>query len=301
MSTFGDIERTFADLYPYRWAIGAGVGVFIAAVIAFGFWRNWHHVILRNRYLVGTIAVPLLALNIWLGWSLASPLFTNVTVDEEFPFAANASIPPNMVIAEVEEIMASASKLVLEESEAMLSGSEMANRSGTPILNGGLSVSGQSMLEEGLGMMSVAREDMDSEMMAKGIEMMKDAIAGSSGGEPINQEVMKLRTGDFKDADAFHRGSGRATIYSGPGGSYVLRLEDLDVTNGPALHVYLSPHNDPARSGEVKLPGYLDLGRLKGNRGNQNYEIPAGTDISTFNSVVIYCKPFSVVFSVAPL
>ena len=55
------------------------------------------------------------------------------------------------------------------------------------------------------------------------------------------------------------------------------------------------------RSDEVKSPGYLDLGELKGNRGNQNYPIPAGVNISTFNSVVIYCKPFAVVFSVATL
>ena len=51
----------------------------------------------------------------------------------------------------------------------------------------------------------------------------------------------------------------------------------------------------------MKRPGYLDLGKQKGNRGNQNYPIPAGTDISTFNSVVIYCKPFTAVFSVASL
>ena len=51
----------------------------------------------------------------------------------------------------------------------------------------------------------------------------------------------------------------------------------------------------------MKLPGYLDLGKLKGNRGNQNYPIPADVDISIFNSVVIYCKPFAVVFSVATL
>ena len=40
MSTLGDIERIFADLFEYRWPIGAGVLVFIAAVIAFGYWRG---------------------------------------------------------------------------------------------------------------------------------------------------------------------------------------------------------------------------------------------------------------------
>jgi len=58
---------------------------------------------------------------------------------------------------------------------------------------------------------------------------------------------------------------------------------------------------DPANSGQVKTEGYVDLGKLKGNRGNQNYPILPDVDIGTFNSLVIYCKPFSVVFSVASL
>ena len=53
--------------------------------------------------------------------------------------------------------------------------------------------------------------------------------------------VVKLKTGNFRDADSFHRGSGQATIYRGPDGSRVLRLENLDVTNGPDLHVIITP------------------------------------------------------------
>jgi hypothetical protein len=49
------------------------------------------------------------------------------------------------------------------------------------------------------------------------------------------------------------------------------------------------------------MAGYLDLGSLKGNIGNQNYEIPAGTDISEYQSVVIYCLPFHVIFSTATI
>ena len=52
----------------------------------------------------------------------------------------------------------------------------------------------------------------------------------------------KLKTGSFRDADRAHKGSGQATIYRGPDGSHVLRLEDLNVTNGPDLHVILTPH-----------------------------------------------------------
>jgi hypothetical protein len=77
----------------------------------------------------------------------------------------------------------------------------------------------------------------------------------------------------------------------------VLRLEDLKVTNGPDLHVLLMV--DP--EGRDKSQGYLDLGKLKGNIGNQNYPIPDDTDISIYNAVMIYCEPFDVVFSTAPL
>lgn len=116
MSTFGDIERAFTDLYAYRWAIDAGVLVFIAAVMAFGFWKGWPQVIWRNRLPVGMVAVPVLAITIWLGWFLGSPLFTNVTVEEEFPFAFTAQVPPDMDRTEVEEIMAGAAKLKFEET-----------------------------------------------------------------------------------------------------------------------------------------------------------------------------------------
>ncbi len=111
----------------------------------------------------------------------------------------------------------------------------------------------------------------------------------------------RVKTGDFRDQDSFHKGSGQATIYGLADGTFFLRLDNLRVTNGPDLHVILSPHPDPATGREVKTPGYLDLGKLKGNRGNQNYEIPAGVDVDAVGSVVIYCKPFHVVFSVAPL
>jgi len=104
--------------------------------------------------------------------------------------------------------------------------------------------------------------------------------------------------GQFQDADSFHHGSGSATIYQLPDGGQVLRFENFSATNGPDLHVLLSEHPAPASRDEV-MQGYIDLGSLKGNVGNQNYEIPAGTDISRYNSIVIYCMPFHVVFSTA--
>ena len=115
----------------------------------------------------------------------------------------------------------------------------------------------------------------------------------------MDSSVVKVRTGNFRDADSFHKGSGTATIYRSADGESVLRLEDFRVTNGPELHVLLVPNPDPQGRGDVE--GYIGLGKLKGNMGNQNYFLPEGEDGSGFGSVVIYCRPFHVVFSVATL
>jgi hypothetical protein len=101
--------------------------------------------------------------------------------------------------------------------------------------------------------------------------------------------------------DNIHKGEGQATIYTLPDGKRVLRFEDFRVTNGPDLFVYLSGHAQPRSAAELHGQGDFDLGRLKGNIGSQNYELPDDLDLSKFKSVVIYCKQFSVVFSTATL
>ena len=113
-------------------------------------------------------------------------------------------------------------------------------------------------------------------------------------------EALQLQQGQFKDADSFHKGAGSATIYQLSGGERVLRFEDFSVTNGPDLHVLLAAHPNPASRDDVH-EAYIDLGPLKGNVGNQNYDIPADVDLSQYQSVVIYCEPFHVVFATATL
>ena len=127
----------------------------------------------------------------------------------------------------------------------------------------------------------------DEAMVDKGTAMIQEALDESA--EAVMDQPVKLKTGNFSDADSFHRGSGQATIYRGPDGSRLLRLENLNVTNGPDLHVILTPHQDPTRGDEVKTPGFADLGKLKGNKGDQNYPILDDVDIDVQMSVVIYC------------
>ena len=114
-------------------------------------------------------------------------------------------------------------------------------------------------------------------------------------------QAEQIVSGMFRDADSFHKGSGTATIYRLPDGSGALRFENLDVTNGPDLRVLLSTHPDPQNKAELNEAGYIHVEKLKGNRGNQNYELPPDADLESFGSVIIYCMPFHVIFSVAPL
>ncbi len=117
---------------------------------------------------------------------------------------------------------------------------------------------------------------------------------------PANTPAL-LSRGQFSDADAVHKGSGDANVYRVNGDDHLVRLENFRVTNGPALVVYLAKHPSPKQASDVVDGGFISLGKLKGNVGNQNYPVPAGTDIEQYNSVVIWCELFDVLFSPAAL
>jgi Electron transfer DM13 len=93
--------------------------------------------------------------------------------------------------------------------------------------------------------------------------------------------------------DGIHNAEGVAKVIALDDGTSVLRLENFKATNGPDLYVYLA--TDKGASDIV------NLGRLKGNIGNQNYPIPDGTDLTKYNTVLIWCKAFSVLFGSAQL
>ncbi len=107
-----------------------------------------------------------------------------------------------------------------------------------------------------------------------------------------------LTMGSFVDGSLpGHKAAGMATIYRLEDGKRVLRLEDFAATNGPDLFVTLHPGANP----EQEEGEYLQLEALKGNQGNQNYELPAEIDLSKYRSVVIWCRSFNVVFGYATL
>ncbi len=109
-------------------------------------------------------------------------------------------------------------------------------------------------------------------------------------------EWVATRTGTFAGKGGTYQGSGTATIYE-MGAERFLRFDPFEVTNGPALKVYLVANPDGTK--QADFGEYVDLGALKGNIGAQNYEIPADLDLSLYNGIVIYCEPFHVTFSSA--
>jgi hypothetical protein len=110
-----------------------------------------------------------------------------------------------------------------------------------------------------------------------------------------------LATGTFHGK--VHKTSGRATIYQEEDGKQVLRLTNFKTSNGPDVHVILIAAKDADDDANFLKSDTerVELGSLKGNEGDQNYEIPSGTDLSKFQTVSIYCERFNANFGAAPL
>ena len=125
----------------------------------------------------------------------------------------------------------------------------------------------------------------------------KRTVAPSASAVPTATPAFIARSGTFRGSDDFHFGRGTARLIEVAPGSFVVRLEDFAVRNGPDLYVYLSPSPDGYAEGAI------ELGRLKADTGNQNYSVPAGVldDPSRAAAVVIWCKQFSHLFATATL
>ncbi len=265
MSVFGDVERFVADLYPYRWPLTIGALIFLAAVIGFGYRRGWHMVILRHKLASGLVAAAVLAVAIPAGNYFLSPLWERSFLEEESPLAmaAEVRVQPNITPD-------AASPGVGTDPEVM---EQPALTPETP---------SPSVETDPEGMSAESQVD----------DAPEEAAPDNAASEftPI-----AIATGEFMGADDFHFGRGQALLIETAPGRYTLRFENFSVRNGPDLFVYLSP--DPHGYGE----NALELGRLKATDGSFNYEIPPGTDVSRFKSVIVWCKPFSVLFASAPL
>lgn len=119
---------------------------------------------------------------------------------------------------------------------------------------------------------------------------------------PATDAAVIVADGEFTRIDPVHWAQGTATIYQLPDNRKILRFEDFRAANGPDLRVILAASEAPRSREEVELSNLdLELGTLKGNIGDQNYQIPPEVDLSLYNSIVIYCQTFHVVFSTATI
>ena len=116
----------------------------------------------------------------------------------------------------------------------------------------------------------------------------------AQGGGPAGRAPVELAQGEFAGADG-HAGSGIASVIQEPSGQRLVTFTDFDVDPGVDVDVYLVPGDGSDVSDRI------DLGNLKGNVGDQQYEIPADASLSRYSTVVLWCKPFTVRIAVARL
>ena len=206
------------------------------------------------------IIVTIVAIIIGAGtFYLVSPLFISTQVDEPLPTDVQGSESYQRFIS-------------MNEDEKIQAARQMSTKEIEEIMNSAAQVNNS------------IDEDMNRTLVQEGQQ------------QTLNTTAMPnvLRTGSFVGAgDGIHNAEGIAKIVPLQDGSNILRLENLRVTNGPDLYVYLSP--------DKSASDFVNIGKLKANNGNQNYEIPSETDLSKYDTVLIWCRPFSVLFGSAEL
>jgi hypothetical protein len=116
---------------------------------------------------------------------------------------------------------------------------------------------------------------------------------------PAASPAQVLESGSFYSI--LHPTEGTATIYHMADGSHILRFTNFKTSNGPDVHVYMVAADDAKDNATVLHAGFIDLGVIKGNIGDQNYTLGPDVDLSKYRAVSVWCKRFSVNFGAAAL
>jgi len=126
---------------------------------------------------------------------------------------------------------------------------------------------------------------------------VNEALA-STGGAAMAAPAL-ISSGSFHGVA--HHTAGRATIHEYPDGRRVLRFTEFETSNGPDVQVYLVAAPDAHDNESVTRAGFVPLGALKGNIGDQNYDVPGEVDLDRYQAVTVWCRRFGVNFATAPL
>jgi hypothetical protein len=219
---------------------------------------------MHRRVKIGIIGAIIIIIGV-SAFYLASPLFISTEIDEPLPEGAEVPAPPPS--NQFQEFMA------MSEEERIEAGNQMDEQEKNQI------------------MLEFARMNTSID---ESVAQINQSVSEQQTSQIGNETSDLLLTGSFVGVgDGIHDAQGIAKVIPIEGGGDVLRLEDLVVTNGPDLYVYLST--------DKSASDFMNLGRLKANIGNQNYPIPVGTDLSKYDTVLIWCRAFSVLFGSADL
>jgi Electron transfer DM13 len=216
-----------------------------------------------NKKILSVIIIVVAAVAIPFGIYTISPLFTSNTVNEPLPTTTAAIVNKKAKVQEYQKFIS------MNEQDRMNAAKHMNQTEKNMVMIGADQIN----------------NTINENVMTPGT--MKQ--------QQVNATITsKIRTGTFIGAgDGFHNTEGLAKVIPLGQVSIVIRLENFKSTNGPNVHLYIS--TDKAAS------NFIDLGRLKANNGNQNYNIPNGTDLAKYNRVLVWCKDFSVLFGSAEL
>ena len=99
------------------------------------------------------------------------------------------------------------------------------------------------------------------------------------------------------------KAGGRITVFKKPNGQEYLRLKDLTISGDADAHVELVESGEVSQAQGAAQAGLdsIDLGSLKIEQGDQNYDLPAATDLNKYQVVAIYCEKFHALFGIAKL
>lgn len=250
---------------------------------------------LRKRWVIGG-AVILALIAAPIAWWLISPLFITVSVDEEFP-VVEAAAPDSAVAQAAPE----GQPAVVTTSPTPVSPTptEVEAPTITPPVESGVALEQAPSATETAAIEPSATATAVIEPTHTVPATAPAAVPPTLEPTPSTTGPVALLSGSFHPVE--HEGTGTATIYRLEDGKLVLRFENFEVLNGPDLFVWLSGASDANGAQEILDGGYISLGSLKGNSGNQNYELPGDIDLSKYHSVSIWCRAFSVNFATAPL
>jgi hypothetical protein len=204
------------------------------------------------------IIIILAVVAIPFGVYTISPFFTSNTVNEP--------LPTTITVVNKKEATQEYQKFVsMNDQDRMTAAKQMSQRQ-------------KNMVMIGAGQINnTVIENVDIPTTIKQQEQQSNATTTTT--------TSKIMTGSFIGAgDGFHNAEGSAKVIPLGDGNTILRLENFKSTNGPNVHLYLAT--------DKTASNFIDLGRLKANNGNQNYNIPNGTDLAKYNMALIWCKDF---------